>query len=235
MKYKMYGGMVLGTIDKRTYEEEVFIKNLDPAMDENERISAIAKYLYRPDLDLVKALLNPYDGASKCEAFGKALCKAIETDSEPWDKKVSLIANAMATNNAQALLSALCGFAATSLAKQAMIIPDDGEEFYSNRVPATMIVCWSNGEFSESKCYVDAVSNKIYGFSLDALKTYEDSATLQWVGVKVKPSFGKEKYLRKCISEEERVKSKDEISYWYSTDPDDYNRPAPYVVVDSPY
>ena len=235
MKYEMYGGMCWGTIDKRTYETNKFIKNLDPAMDEVERQQAIVKYMYRPDLDVIKAITDPNNGASNCEAFCKALCKAIETDTEPLEEKIPMIARAMARNDAQALLIALCGYGATSLGKIAMMIPDDGEEFYNTRVPATMIVGWSNGETSESKCYVDSVTNKVYGFKRSLLQELRNSTEVEWVGVKVKPLCGKEKYFRECISEEKRESTKDEVSFWYSVDPDDYNEPGPDVFVDSPY
>ena len=214
-------------MDKRSYEEMLYANSLDPNMPEDERRQALREFELRPDMDVIEAMSNRYDGASKCEAFVKSLCNAISTDDENWTKKCDGIISALKTNNAQELLIALCGYNAGSLAKRAMVIPDDGREFHARHKLGTVVISWSNGEFSETKCCVDVTTNKVYKYDLNAFKEYERCADIRWVAVKVTPSFGKSEYLRKCITEEEKNATNDYVSYWYSTDPAKSQVPGP--------
>ena len=235
MKYLKYNDMFEATIDKRTYEEVCYAKKLDPDMNKNDRKTAIRQFMLRPDVDVITSLGNMADGESKCEAFVNALTSAIKEDGEPWRDKCVAIAKALKSNNAQELLIALCGYNAGSLAKQAMVIPDDDEEFYKIGKQATLIVYWSNGEVTRSKCRIDVASNKVYGYKSETLTEYEGSAEIRFVAVEVKTAFDKNSYLRWCITKEEREKNNDCVTYWYSTDPEEAQHAAPAVWIDDPY
>ena len=235
MKYLKYNGMVEARIDKRTYEEVCYAKSLDSNMNPIERQETIHQFMLRPDFDVITSLGNEADGESKCEAFVAALCNAIKTDEEPWRKKCTAIIKALASNNAQELLIALCGYSANSLGKLAMVIPDDDEEFYKIGKQATLVIYWSNGKTSQTKCRIDVASNKVYGYKREVLAEYEDSAEIRWVAVEVKPLFGKDHYLRLCITKEERERTSDCVSYWYSTDPEEDQDPMLAVYIDNPY
>lgn len=223
------------SINKRDYEMACYRKSLDPNTDPIEREKAICEFMFRPDFDVITSLGNEADGESKCEAFVAALVKAIKTDIEPWHKKNAAIIKALKSNNAQELLIALCGYSANSLGKLAMVIPDDDEEFYDIGKQATLFVYWSNGETSQTKCRIDVASNKVYGYKRSVFTEYEGSAEIRWVAVEVKPYGGKERYLRWCITKEERERTNDCVTYWYSTDPDEAQRPEPAVWIDNPY
>jgi hypothetical protein len=235
MKYYMYDGMVACKINKRSYEEELYRQGLNPDMDPLERALAIRKYLFRRDEDVLKAMVDRNDEESRREAFVRSIYNAITTDKESLDKKGMAIWNALASNNAEELLIALCGYGSTSLAKRAMIIPDDAEEFYNSETPATIIVYWSNGEISEGKCRIDAKTNKVYGYKRNVFSTYEGSATVRWVAVKVKTCFGRDSYLRWCITEDQRNQTGDYVSYWYSTDAESDQCPEPDEIIENPY
>ena len=234
MKYLM-AGMFETSINKRDYEEVCYRKSLDPNMDPMERQEVIRQFMLRPDSDVVTSLRNRADGESKCEAFVAALCNAIKTDGEPWSEKCAAVASALASNNAQELLIALCGYGAGSLAKQAMIIPDDDAEFHKIGKKATLLVYWSNGETSQSTCHIDVASNKVYGYKRTVFSAYEDCASIRWVAVNVKPSFGKDHYLRWCISKEEREQLNDTVTYWYSRNPEEDQRAEPAIYIEDPF
>jgi hypothetical protein len=235
MKYLMYNGMFEGSIDKRTYELVCYKKSLDPNMDPEERYKAVYQFMFRPDYDVIESLLNKVDGDAKCEAFVAALCNAIKTDEEPWDQKREAIIKALVNNNAQELLIALCGYGVTSLGKLAMLIPDDDTEFYERDMQATLLVYWNNGKMSQTRCRIDVATNKVYRYKSEVFEEYKDSAEISWVAVEVKPKTGKDRYLRWCITEEEREKTKDFVSYWYSTDPEEAQRAGAVMWVDNPF
>ena len=233
MKY-IVDDMFEGSINKRDYEDLCYRKSLDPNMDLAERYEAIHKFFLRPDLDVLASLHNRADGGSKCEAFVAALCNAIKTDTESWSKKCDAVASALASNNAQELLIALCGYGAGSLAKQAMVIPDDNEEFYRTGKQATLVVYWSNEKTSQTRCRIDVTCNKVYGYNREVFSEYADSAEILWVAVEVTPRIGKDHYLRWCITKEERERTNDHVSYWYSMDPKEDRTPEPKVYIDNP-
>lgn len=222
-------------ISKRAYQEIMFRKCLDPNMDGGERLDAEEAFMYRKDADVERALVNRPDEVQRREAFLMSLYDAIETDDEYFEKRALDVWSALRSNNAQALLVALCGWNTCSIAKRARIIPDDGYSFYETDPGATVLVHWSNGETSTAKCKVDAATNKIYGYTRKVFTAFKDVATITGVEVEVKPCFSKEKYTFNCVTKEVREKEKDYVTYWYSTDPKEDRKGEPPIVIDNPY
>jgi hypothetical protein len=222
-------------INKRTYQEILFRKSLDPNMDGWERLDAEEAFLYRKDSDVEQALINRPDEEQRREAFMMSLYDAIETDDEYFEKRALDVACALRSNNAQKLLVALCGWNSASIAKRAGIIPDDGYDFYKVDPGATILVHWSNGETSKAKCKVDVATNKLYGYTRRVFTAFQNEATVTGVEVEVKPCFTKSKYIFNCITKEERNEKKDLVSYWYSPDPREDRKGEPPIIIDNPY
>ena len=235
MEYKVYNGMVSVKISKRDYEEAMFEKTLDPNMDETEKYFARMDYLHRRDEDVERALYDSPDARERREAFVASLYDAITTDQESYDKKGMEILEALHSNNAQALLVALCGWNAGSIAKRARIIPDDGYEYYDHDPSAKILVHWSDGRTATSKCRVDAKTNKLYGYNRKVFTANQEGATITGVEAEVIPCFTKQKYRFNCITKEERARDENYVSYWYSTDPEEDRMAEPVQIIDNPY
>lgn len=233
---KRFGLEFANEIDRRTYEEAMYNKSLDPAMDPVERYDLIRAFLFRKNEDTISALNDDRpDAEVRQHAFFECLYEAIMSDEEPFYKKGRAIYNALKSNNAEELLVAICGWNSDSLAKRAMLIPDDGRKFLDDETPATLIVLWSDGTESKEECFVDSMSNKVYGYSCDIFSAPCDTAEIVAVVVELQPDYTEEKQRRFCITKEERESRKDYISYWYSTNPDDAEEPEPSVWVECPY
>lgn len=222
-------------ISKRSYQEAIYRKCLDPNMSDMERFRAERDFFYRKDVDVINALTDRPDATQRGRAFLMSLYNAIETDDESFDKTAVAVLNALCSNNAQELLVALCGWNAGSIAKRARIIPDDAYDFYDEDPDATILVHWSNGETSTAKCKVDAKTNKLYGYRRKVFAAHQKNATITGVEVEVKPCFGKERYTYDCITKEQRIEKKDYVSYWYSTDPNEDRETEPSIMIDNPY
>jgi hypothetical protein len=211
-----------GHISKREYEEVLFERNLDPSLSEAEKRKQIWEFLHRRDEDTINAMDNKrIDDEERRLAFVESLLDAIKTDTEPLYKKGRDILRALKTNNAERLLIALCGWNANSLAKRARIIPDDALEFYGYDEEARLIVRWSNGKQSTSKCTINPVSFYVSEFRATAFNKYAETAEITEVVVEVQPEYTKEKNYFRCIAKEDRDRAGDKLSYWYSLNPND--------------
>ena len=222
-------------ISKRSYQEAIYRKCLDPNMNEWEKLRAEREFFYRKDVDVIQALANRPDEEQRREAFLMSLYDAIATDDEIFDKRAVAVWEALRSNNAQELLVALCGWNAGSIAKRARIIPDDAYDFYDEDPGATILVYWSNGETTTSKCKVDAKTNKLYGYRRKVFTAPQHDATIKRVEVEVKPCFRKEKYTFDCITKEQRIEKRDYVSYWYSTNPNEDREAEPSIMIENPY
>jgi len=211
-----------GHISKREYEEVLFERNLDPGLSEAEKRKQIWDFMHRRDEDTINAMgYGRLDEEERRLAFVESLLDAIQTDTEPLYKKARDILHALETNNAERLLIAVCGWGANSLAKRARIIPDDALTFYGYDEEARLIVRWSNGKQSTSKCTINSVSFYVSEFRAAVFKKYAENAEITEVVVQVQPEYTKEKNYFRCITKEDRDRTGDKLSYWYSLNPDD--------------
>ena len=211
-----------GHISKREYEDALFARNLDPSLGEEKKEKLVWEFLHRRDEDTINAMdYKRLDDEERRLAFVESLLDAIETDRESLYKKGRDILHALETNNAEHLLIALCGWGANSLAKRARIIPDDALTFYGYDEEARLIVRWSNGKQSTSKCTINSVSFYVSEFRASVFKKYAETAEITEVVVQVQPEYTKEKNYFRCITKEDRDRTGDKLSYWYSLNPDD--------------
>lgn len=211
-----------GHISKREYEDALFVRNLDPGLGEGKKEKLIWEFLHRRDEDTINAMgYDRIDDEERRLAFVESLLDAIETDRESLYKKGRDILHALETNNAERLLIALCGWGANSLAKRARIVPDDALVFYGYDEPARLVVRWSNGKQSTSKCTINPVSFYVSEFRAAVFKKYAETAEITEVVVEVQPEYTKEKNYFRCITKEDRNRTGDKLSYWYSLNPDD--------------
>ena len=223
-----------GRISKRAYEERLFRRNLDPGLGEWKKEKLVWEFMHRRDEDTINAMhYERLDDEERQVAFVESLLNAIQTDTESLYKKGWDILEALQTNNAEHLLIALCGWGANSLAKRARIIPDDALAFYDCDEAARLIVKWSNGEQSTSKCTVNPMTFYVSEFRAAAFKKYAETAEITEVIVEVRPEFTKEKYYFRCITKEERDRTGDKLSYWYSLNPDDGDDPEIEIDIDT--
>lgn len=218
----IYNGMVEVKMSKKDWALEDFKSNLDPNLDKADRVKLILEYMHRRDEDAVQAMrASRVDSDERRMAFVEALMDAIQTDKESIERKATDILWAIETNNAERLLIGLCGWGANSLAKRAKIIPDDGLDFFSHKDEAKLIVRWSDGELSECHCVINPYTFEILEFDDEVFMVYADKETVEDVFVAVHSETSNNQYYFACITAEERDRTGDELSYWYSLERDE--------------
>lgn len=107
---------------------------------------------------------NQPDFDVRMELFIEALMNQTESDDEPWSKKGRHLAMALAANNSVDVLIAICGWSPTSIAKKAMIIPDDDKMFYDEPACGELSVQWSDGTETVSVCMINPKTFEVTDF-----------------------------------------------------------------------
>lgn len=159
----------------------------------------------------IAEMLSADDSESRTEAFVEALMSEVESDSEPWDKKGYFIAKALLNNDANALLVALCGWSAESLAKKAMVIRDDDKMFHDDPVSAEMLVDWDDGHRSASACMVDPTTHEVFDFSRSLFEC--EGHTIKQVYLMLDPVDDVHEFI--CIQAEDAEAVTSKSAFWF--------------------
>lgn len=213
-------------LSKKDKGNQRFYDSLDPDIDEIERKRLMLDFLYRRDGDVIEAMnCGRPDATMRQVAFCESLLNAIQTDEKSWSEKGVDVLKALDRNNAEALLIALCGWGANSLAMRAGLIPKTGDigdiafDYYDD-LEGKLFVNWSNGKQTFSQCSV-SWDLELVDFDSNIFTIYNNSAKIESVIVEVTPYYADECTCFNCISREERDRTNDEFSYWYRLDDED--------------
>lgn len=213
----IYNGMVEVIMSKKDKALKEFRESLDPNMDEMEKFFLIEEFKYKRDEDTIQAMCyDRVDGDERRLAFWETLLTAIQTDGEDWETKSNDIYWALQTNSAERLLIGLCGWGANSLAKLARIVPIEEADLISCDDSATLIVRWNDGKISTSECSINTFTFEVEEFEDEVFTSHAYDSEVEAVFVEVKLELSDSKYCFACITEEERERTSDEFSYWYS-------------------
>lgn len=180
----------------------------------------------KADSVLLNALCNRPDDQERQSAFLEAFLHAIIHENEENIIRKDFLITALARNDDEGLISALCKVQARELGIRAMILPDEHAKYYGFATPATLVVRWCNEKVVRTKCMIDAQTNKVYGYNSRVFQTYQGHSKIDYVAVEVQPYYSKKKGIRRCISEETRKRTQDYAAFWYSTNSKKEQRPS---------
>lgn len=156
------------------------------------------------------------DSNERLIAFYESIHDAIVSDREDWATKGADVMIALMQNNATALLIALCGWGAASLAKRVRMMHGicDYDDAY---VEGILKVDWSDDRRSSTPCVISPTNHEILDFDYSVLVREDNpSATIQNMFVRFKPLEGGNEYDFQCVSQAERDAAHDDDIFWYT-------------------
>lgn len=173
---------------------------------------------FQLDPDWIVKQLNREDSEERVIAFYESFHHAFMSDGEDWYQKGLDALHALLTNDAPALLVALCGYSPNSLA-QYTLLKRSTSQFTSLTLDGKLIVEWEDGQRNASPCFIYSKQNQVYGFDHDIF-TREDNSAAQIVKtfVRFNPQKTGNEYDFLCVSKEERDRTEDEDIFWYDPD-----------------
>ena len=176
---------------------------------------------YRIDPEWLAKQWNREDHDDRLTAFYESIYDAITTDCEDWYNKGRDVFRALMSNNATALLIALCGWGPESLAQRALLTRGVGQ-YSDEEVEAKIMVEWDDGNRYSTPCRICAEQHLVFDFNHNIFMQ-EDNPTAKIVKrfVRFSPFESGYEYDFLCVSKEERDRAKDEDIFWY--DPDEEN------------
>ena len=206
-------------ISKAELKRRQFFESIDPNLPPEEASKLVLDFLFDTDYkDLIFQTHRP-DASARMDALVEAFRRAIKSDHDcdGWE-----IVKALSYGNMEFLVTALCGYGIHGLAKMAMLERDEEYEYHDCDLKGKMIVRWTNGQKTTSKCIIDTGTHGVYDYTQKVLRNpWNDDATVESVSIEVKPLRGGATYEFECVSQEEMEQIGSKTIYWYSTDPDD--------------
>ena len=160
--------------------------------------------------------LKREDHAERMAAFYESIENAIVTDLEDWDTKGTDAFYALMSNDATALLIALCGWGPIRLAQRALLM--SGRCQYSPyELDAKLFTEWDDGTYFSSACRICSERHRVFDFD-PTVFTHPDcpSARITRVFVRFDPLQTGYEYDVLCVSEEERDNAHDSDIFWYT-------------------
>ena len=208
--------------NKITIQE--FFEKCPPDMPEDARQELFYNYFhdyfhdheFRIDPEWLYTQMQRPDNAERLMAFYESIHDAIVTDGEDWETKGADVMIALMQNNATALLIALCGWGAASLAKRARMMHGVCD-FDNEDVDGVLKVDWSDGVRASAPCLICPEDHRVDDFDYSVF-TREDNpmAEIQKVFVRFKPFEDGNEYDFMCVSQAERDATEDEDIFWYA-------------------
>jgi hypothetical protein len=200
-----------------------FFEKCRPDMSEEARQELFYHYFhdyfhdhkYRIDPQWLLTQMQRSDSEERLMAFYDSIYDAIVTDREDWVTKGADVMIALMQNNATALLIALCGWGAASLAKRARMMHGVCD-YDDENVHGVLKVDWSDDLRTSVPCLICPEDHRIDDFDYSVF-TREDNptATIQNVFVRFKPFGSGNEYDFHCVSQAERNATNDNDIFWY--------------------
>lgn len=207
--------------NKITIQE--FFEKCSPDMPEDAREELFYHYFhdyfhdheYRIDPAWMLEQLRRPDSDERMMAFYESIYDAITTDTEDWQRKGYDIAKALVENNATALLIALCGWGAESLAKRVMMTRGIAQ-YQDAEIECALKVDWSDGVRTTTPCLLDREEHMIFDFNYDIfVREDAPTATIQNIFVRFAPFDDGNEYDFQCVSQAQRDAADDNEIFWY--------------------
>lgn len=203
-----------------------FFEKCRPDMDKDLRQELFYHYFhdyfhdheYRINPEWLAKQLGRVDSDERVIAFYESIFDAITTDTEDWSAKGRDIMVALMENNATALLIALCGWGAESLAKR-VFMKCGCPQYQDEEKEAVLKVDWSDGKRTSVPCIILHEDHWVYNFDRSVFyREDEPTAMIEKVFVRFKPFENGNEYDFRCISEDERKRTNDEDVFWYAAE-----------------
>lgn len=173
------------------------------------------KNKFQTDLDWWDKQLRRRDMDERVVAFYESIHEAIVTDDEYWLNKGRDVIEALVNNDARAMLIALCGWSAESLAKRVFLLRGR-PQCQDEEIPGTLMVGWSDGKRTKTPCVIQHTEHLVCGFDYRVFaRKDEPTAEIQNVFVRFMPLEDGNEYDFQCVSQAERDASKDNEIFWY--------------------
>ena len=162
--------------------------------------------------------LGRRDMEERMVAFYESIHDAIVTDDEYWLNKGRDVIEALVNDDARAMLIALCGWSAESLAKRVFLLRGR-PQYQDEEIPGTLMVEWSDGKRKQTPCVIQHTEHLVCGFDYGVFSRTDGlTAEIQNVFVRFMPLEDGNEYDFQCVSEEERNATKDDEIFWYYTE-----------------
>ena len=173
---------------------------------------------FQLDPDWIVKQLNRKDSDDRIIAFYESFHYAFKNDGEDWYQKGLDALHALLTNDAPALLVALCGYSPNSLAQYAFM-KRSTSQFTEQELDANILTEWDDGNRFITPCRICSKQNLVFNFDHDIF-TREDNPTARIVKtfVRFDPMQTGNEYEFLCVSKEERDRTSDEEIFWYAPD-----------------
>ena len=176
---------------------------------------------YRIDPEWLGKQLHRSDDDERRIAFYESIYDAITTDTEDWVSKGRDVMVALMKNNATALLIALCGWSADSLAQRVFMMRGC-PQYQDEEKEAVLKVDWSDGKRTSVPCIILHEDHRVCDFDRSVFsREDEPTATIERVFVRFKPLENGNEYDFCCVSEEERNRANDKDVFWYTSAEED--------------
>lgn len=160
--------------------------------------------------DTWNKMLLEEDYPARMETLVEIIRHEFENDDEHWSKKGRYIARALAANDANQLLVALCGWTAESLAVKSFMLCDEHEEFDNQDEHGVFIARWSDGVKTEWSCMISAITHEVTGIE-KAIHRENDGVSIVEAYVQFAPVSDWAEFY--CIPECKRGDNK--VCFWY--------------------
>ena len=199
--------------------EEEFFASLSPDLSDKERHDQYINYYYNTDYFDLTALTHMPDADDRMCALVESFDHTFNEHKDYCPDVGMDFVSVLPSGNIELVMVMLCGMGIHSLAKQAMIVRDEGQRVYCGDKNVCLIVNWSNGKTTTSDCFVDVTTLRVHGYSEDVMQNqWNDGAVIDFVEVEVQPFEYGETYYFRCFREDEVLPEFQNYSYWYTTD-----------------
>lgn len=206
-----------------------FFEKCDPNMEKEDRQELFYHYFhtyfhdhkFRIDPEWLSNQWDREDHEDRLTAFYESIHDAIVTDDECWYNKGRDVFLALMSNNATALLIALCGWGPETLARR--VLMKRGVAQYSDEVvKAKIMVEWDDGNRYSTACRICAEQHLVFDFNHDIF-TREDNPTtkITKIFVRFSPFDSGYEYDFQCVSKDERDQTNDDEIFWYDPNEED--------------
>lgn len=176
---------------------------------------------YQLDPGWIIEQLKREDCDDRITAFYESISNEISSDGEDWYVKGRDILIALLTNNATALLVALCGWGPDKLAQLALL-KRSTSHFTTQTLDGKLIVEWDDGYRDATPCWIYSTKNLVYGFNHNIfIRDDNPNAHIVKTFVRFSLSHSGNEYDFLCVSKEERDRTEDEEIFWYDPDEED--------------
>lgn len=170
---------------------------------------------FQADLAWWEKQLDRPDADERLVAFYESIHDAIVTDDECWQDKGGDVIEALVNNDARAMLIALCGWSAESLAERVFMLRGR-PQYQEEEIPGTLMVKWSDNIRTETPCTIQHEEHLVCRFNYRVFTRKGDSkAEIENVFVRFRPFEDGNEYDFQCVSQAERDAAKDDEIFWY--------------------